>query len=88
MSFEFEPQENFNRSQLSNTSSSGSAMVDFLIRQGLVKDAASANMILVIFAILGLALSAYFFVYGFNLPQGDVAPTSIQEPIVSEEVEF
>lgn len=89
MSFEFE-QENFNRNQFTNTSSSsGSAMVDFLIKQGIVKDAATANAILVIGALLGIALSIYFFIFGFSLPQRTPAPVPIaEEGIPSEELEF
>lgn len=87
MSFEFEPQENFNRSQLSSTSSSGSAMVDFLIKQGIVKDAASANVILVVSTLLGIALSIYFFVFGFNLPQGST-PAPTQRIPVQQELEL
>jgi hypothetical protein len=86
MSFEFEPQESFNRNQFSsNTGSSGSVMVDFLIKQGIVKDAASANAVLTTFALLGIAASIYFFIFGFNLPQGD---TPTPPSVVQEEVEF
>jgi hypothetical protein len=47
---------------------SGSKMVDFLIKQGIVKDASSANIVLIFAALLFLGLSIYFFIFGFNLP--------------------
>jgi hypothetical protein len=75
MSFEFE-QENFQGNQFTNTSSSGSVMVDFLIKQGIVKDATSANIALGLVAFVGILLSIYFFIFGFNLPQ----PTPQQAP--------
>lgn len=77
MSFEFETQENFGGNRFPNTSSSGSKMVDFLIKKGFVKDAASANIILILCALIAVSASIYFFVFGFNLPQGS-APTPTQ----------
>jgi hypothetical protein len=63
MSIEFES-ENLGTQQF-NQVGSGSAMVDFLIRNGIVKDPASANVILVVGALICIAISIYLFVFGF-----------------------
>lgn len=60
----------------STNSSSGSAMVDLLIKNGIAKDESSANVILVVGALFLIALSIYFFIYGFNLPQKSTPPTT------------
>lgn len=60
-------------------------MVGFLIRKGMAKDAKTANIILVIFAIICFALTYLTFPKSNNTP----APTPItEEPIPGEELEF
>ena len=83
MSIEFQD-ENFTPRQfggLPADQKSGSAMVDFLINKGIVKDAASANMILIITSLIFIAMSVYFFVYGFSLPQRSVATPQQQREL-------
>ena len=46
----------------------GSAMAKWVVRSGLAKDTASADMVLTICAILIFGLSVYFFVFGFSKP--------------------
>jgi hypothetical protein len=87
MSIEFQ-EDNFGNRNFGNGSlqagKSGSQMVDFLIKNGIVKDAATANILLVLFALGTLALSIYFFVYGFSLPQGTPAPAPTQAPTTQQ----
>ena len=91
MSVDF--QENFSSTQFNNgqfnPSSSGSAMVDFLIKQGIAKDAATANIILVVFSLLFIGVSIYLFIFGFSLPQStpDLPPVPA-EPLPEEALEF
>lgn len=77
MSFEFEQENNFRSNQFVNANSSGSKMVNFLMKQGVVKDAESANIILILCALVAVSASIYFFIFGFNLPQGST-PTPTQ----------
>lgn len=70
-----------------NQQSSGSAMVDFLIRNGIVKDAATGNLVLVVGSLIFIAISIYFFIFGFSLPQSTPAPIVSPTP-VSEELEL
>ena len=84
MSFEFEQQNNFNTKRPANTKSSGSKMIDFLIKQGIVKDAASANIILILCAFVAVSASIYFFVFGFNLPQGSTPLPTQKTPAQQE----
>ena len=76
MSIEFQD-EKFSSNQFNQVgSSSGSKMVDFLIKNGVVKDAASANIILIVGSLVFIAISIYIFVYGFNLPQSNTPAPS------------
>lgn len=60
-------------------------MVGFLIRKGIAKDAKTANIILVIFALVCFAITFWTFPRNDNTP----APAAIvAEPIPGEEVEF
>ena len=84
MSIEFES-DNFGTRQggvnnFSSPSSSGSAMVDFLIKNGIAKDASSGNTILTVGALFLIGLSIYFFIYGFSLPQKDTPPVEVPVP--------
>lgn len=73
MGIEFQ-EDNFGSRNFGNGSfqpdKTGSKMIDFLIKNGIVKDAASANVVLILVALCALGLSIYFFIYGFNFPQG------------------
>lgn len=79
MTIEFN-ENNFSANQFTNTSSSGSAMVDFLIKKGIVKDSATGNNLLTVFALCGIGLSIYLFIFGFNVPQFNNAQS--ETPIV------
>lgn len=60
-------------------------MVGFLIRKGIAKDAKTANIILVVFAIACFAITFWTFPKNDNTP----APAPVvAEPILEEEVEF
>ncbi len=87
MGIEFQ-EERFSSNQFNQggSSASGSKMVDFLIKQGIVKDPAAANVMLVVASLFFIALSIYFFVYGFSLPQS--APATPQRPLPSANVEL
>jgi hypothetical protein len=75
MSIEF---DEYNYTQVSDQSKAktGSKMGDWLVRMGIAKNAFAANLILTIVAVLIFALSIYFFMYGFNLPQKTVTPVN------------
>ncbi len=60
-------------------------MVGFLIRKGIAKDAKTANIILVIFALVCFAITFWTFPKSDNTPAP--APV-IEEPIPGEELEF
>ncbi|MEN9921469.1 MAG: hypothetical protein RLZZ517_447 [Candidatus Parcubacteria bacterium] len=69
MSIEFS--EDVSSQQFTNVSTgarSGSAMVDFLINHGVVKDEKTANAVLVVGALIFIGISIYLFKYGFSLP--------------------
>jgi hypothetical protein len=53
---------------VSTSGRSGSAMVDFLIGHGIVKDEKSANVILIVCSLIFIGISIYLFKYGFALP--------------------
>lgn len=70
-----------------NQGSSGSAMVDFLIKNGIVKDAAAGNLVLIAGSLIFIGISIYFFIFGFNLPQGS-QPAAVQSQTTSAELEL
>ncbi len=75
MSIQFEEQ-NYQSSSFATqgTGQSKSELVNFFIKQGLVKDEAGANMILVVGSLMFIALSIYFFIFGFSLPSSNATP--------------
>jgi hypothetical protein len=86
MGIEFQ-EENFNNQQFSQNidQKSGSVMVDFLIRKGVVKDAATANIFLVVVALIFIVISIYLFVYGFELPGASSVPPVQVDPVLQQE---
>ena len=85
MGIQFEEEDSFtrNRFNTSNNHQAGSKMADWLVKSNIVKDAATANIILTIVAIFAFLLSVYFFMYGFNLPQFNT-PESATSPLESQ----
>lgn len=67
MSIEFQDDNLVSASayQGSSVSGSGSAMVDFLINHGVVKDEKTANTVLVVGSLIFIAISIYIFIFGF-----------------------
>lgn len=88
MSIEFQ-EERFSSaySGIPGQEDAGSTLGNWLIRNGLAKDAASANIILIIVAIVIFAISIYFWIFGFSGPgsnDNQVLPdTIIEEPLNS-----
>ena len=73
-------EDNFGRKTYSNysvdQSSAGDAtgMAKWLINNGLAKDVISANILLIIAALIVFFVSIYFFKYGVALPGSQEAP--------------
>ncbi len=90
MSIEFN-EDNFGSRQIGqmpgiNTGQkSGSFMVDFLIKHQIVQNAATANIILVVCALICIGLSIYFFIFGFSIPNFNNTPPA-SAPILEEQI--
>lgn len=67
-----------------NQQSSGSAMVDFLIKNGVVKDAAAGNLVLVVGSLIFIAISIYIFIFGFSLPKGNQPQPTVPQSAAQE----
>ncbi len=79
MNVEFE-EENYKHNDVDQVKT-GSAVGNWLVKSGFAKDASSANIIMISGAVFIFGISAYFFVYGFNLPTFGTAPdTNVQLP--------
>lgn len=70
MSIEFQEDkfEKYNRNTLPGAQVKSSKFAEWLIKKGIVKSMAAANMFLTVVALLIFGISIYIFIFGFNFP--------------------